>query len=86
MSLYKTLTEPALIGGRSPKCHTCQVLDWLDDNDPDSAADVQADIASRRPGAHVARDLTALAYHVGLDLRIGGGSVQEHRRAHQEAA
>lgn len=86
MSLYRSITTPEIISGRSPKCHTCLVLDWLDDNDPESATDVQADIASRRPGAHVARDLTALAYHIGLDLRIGGGSVQEHRRTHKETA
>lgn len=86
MSLYRTIATPAVMGGRSTKCRTCHVLDWLDDNDPDSAADVQADIASRRPGAHVARDLTALAYHVGLDFRVGGWSVQEHRKSHKETA
>ncbi len=86
MSLYRNLTTPPPGGGRSPKCHTCLILDWLDDNDPESASDVQADIASRRPGNHVAEDLTALAHHVGLDIRVGGGSVRQHRKDHKEAA
>lgn len=83
MSLYRSITAPAP-SGRSAKCHTCLVLDWLDDNDPDSAADVQADLASTRPGAYIAESLTALAQHVGLDFRVGGGSVQTHRKQHKE--
>lgn len=84
MSLYRTITTPQLLSGRSARCHACLTLDWLDDNDPDSAADVQADIASSRPATHVARDLTSLAYHVGLNLRVGGGSIREHRLTHKE--